>query len=125
MCEELPADGVLLIYISASGDITFPHPFAFISQIGHDTNIRFVLGSGGHTSMSPAHMGNYVGDAENTVSNIQSEAVSTLPSCSACDSIASSVEQNVGDDKGSYSGGLNIGFSGNGGTLLISDTFGI
>ena len=80
--------------------------------------------------MSPAHMGSYAGDAENIVSNIQcnmiqSEAVSTLPSCSACDSITSSVEQNVGDDKGSHSGGLNLGFSGNGGTLLISDTFGI
>ncbi|PWA67613.1 hypothetical protein CTI12_AA316830 [Artemisia annua] len=99
MCEELPADGVLLIYISASG-------------------------SGGHTLMSPAHVGNYVGDAENIVSNIQrnmiqSEAVSTLPSCSACDSIASSVEQNVGDDKGSPSGGLNLGFSGNGGFNTI------
>nr|GEV10472.1 protein SCAI isoform X1 [Tanacetum cinerariifolium] len=100
MCEELPADGVLLIYISASG-------------------------SGGQTLMSPVHMGNYVGDAENIVSDIQrnmiqSEAVSTLPSCSACDSIASSVEKNVGDDKGYHSGGLNLGSFGNGGFNTIN-----
>ncbi|KAI3826869.1 hypothetical protein L1987_00928 [Smallanthus sonchifolius] len=59
MCEELPADGILLIYISASG-------------------------SGAQAS---------------------SDAVSTLPSCSACDTLTSSFD---------YSGGLNLGPGGTG-----------
>ncbi|GJR39511.1 protein SCAI [Tanacetum coccineum] len=95
-----------------------------IPKVGRHVDPVLMTGSGGQTSMSPANMGNYVGDAENIVSNIQrnmiqSEAVSTLPSCSACDSIASSVEKNVGDDKGYHSGGLNLGSFGNGGFNTI------
>ncbi|KAJ0792834.1 putative protein SCAI [Helianthus annuus] len=82
MCEELPADGILLIYISASG-------------------------SGVHASISPSHIGN-VGDTENVSNTIRSDTVTTLPSCSACDTLTSSLD---------YSGGLNLGPGANGGAI--------
>ncbi|KAJ0783678.1 putative protein SCAI [Helianthus annuus] len=84
MCEELPVDGILLIYISASG-------------------------SGVHTSISPSHIGN-VGDTENVSDTIRSDTVTTLPSCSACDTLTSSLD---------YSGGLNLGPGANGGFNTI------
>ncbi|KAM0052383.1 putative protein SCAI [Helianthus debilis subsp. tardiflorus] len=84
MCEELPADGILLIYISASG-------------------------SGVHASISPSHIGN-VGDTENVSNTIRSDTVTTLPSCSACDTLTSSLD---------YSGGLNLGPGANGGINTI------
>ncbi|KAJ0612011.1 putative protein SCAI [Helianthus annuus] len=84
MCEELPADGILLIYISASG-------------------------SGVHASISPSHIGN-VGDTENVSNTIRSDTVTTLPSCSACDTLTSSLD---------YSGGLNLGPGANGGFNTI------
>ncbi|KAI3683122.1 hypothetical protein L1987_83622 [Smallanthus sonchifolius] len=83
MCEELPADGILLIYISASG-------------------------SGAQASRSPSNIGN-VGDSENVNNMIQSDAASTLPSCSACDTLTSSLD---------YSGGLNLGPSGTGFNMI-------
>ncbi|MFS7906400.1 putative protein SCAI [Helianthus anomalus] len=84
MCEELPADGILLIYISASG-------------------------TGVHASISPSHIGN-VGDTENVSNTIRSHTVTTLPSCSACDTLTSSLD---------YSGGLNLGPGANGGFNTI------
>ncbi|KAK1413397.1 hypothetical protein QVD17_35170 [Tagetes erecta] len=84
MCEELPADGVLLIYISASG-------------------------SRSHASVSPPHIGNF-GDAENVNNTIQSDASSTLPSCSACDNLTASLD---------YPAGLNLGPGENGGFNLL------
>ncbi|KAJ0623295.1 putative protein SCAI [Helianthus annuus] len=84
MCEELPADGILLIYISASG-------------------------TGVHASISPSHIGN-VGDTENVSNTIRSDTVTTLPSCSACDTLTSSLD---------YSGGLNLGPGANGGFNTI------
>ncbi|KAK9058223.1 hypothetical protein SSX86_023063 [Deinandra increscens subsp. villosa] len=84
VCEELPIDGILLIYISASG-------------------------SGAHASISPSHVGN-VDDTKNANNMIQSNAVSTLPSCSACDTLTTSLD---------YSGGLNIGPCGSEGFNII------
>ncbi|KAI3697288.1 hypothetical protein L6452_30196 [Arctium lappa] len=75
---------------------------------------RSTSGSGEHASMSPARMGNCIGDTEKAVNSIQpnmiqSDSVSTLPSCPACDSITSSLEKSVWDSSGYHSGCLNLG----------------
>ncbi|KAI7752863.1 hypothetical protein M8C21_016537, partial [Ambrosia artemisiifolia] len=78
-CEELPADGILLIYISASG-------------------------SGAHASISPSHIGN-VGDTEHVNNMIQSDP----PSCSACDTLTSSSDYSGGLNLGpGGNGGFNV-----------------
>ncbi|XP_059633754.1 uncharacterized protein LOC132276369 [Cornus florida] len=99
ICEELPPDGVILVYLSASG-----------------TSV--------HNRSSPSRAGTYIGNTENIVRSFQSHTIysdetSTPPFSSPFDSPNPSSRQNKGDCLSYHTGGLHIGARGNGGSNCI------
>ncbi|KAK3009019.1 hypothetical protein RJ639_013849, partial [Escallonia herrerae] len=88
ICEELPPDGLLLVYLSASG-------------------------SGANTASSPSHAGISVGNSDNLIKSFQSQTISS-DATSPCYSTNPSYEQSKGGHIRFHTGSLHIGSRGNG-----------
>ncbi|XP_057980330.1 uncharacterized protein LOC131166089 isoform X2 [Malania oleifera] len=98
ICEELPSDGILFIYLSTSGRVGPTNSSPSGAGTGTDTTENILRGSHSHT--------------------IDSDATPTSPFCSPCDSPNSS-GQNKGDCLIYHTGCLHIGPRGNGGLNCI------
>lgn len=134
MCEELPLDGVLLIYLSASGYMNSVYAQA------HDCQNMFVIGVWccyafyiiqiaservENSISSPSGSGTSTNAAEYINRNFQShtsssDTTSTAPLSSTCNSQNPTLRQNKGECMDYLGGCLQFGTRANGGMLFHS-----
>lgn len=118
ICEELPPDGVLFIYLSASGYM-FCHILLFFGEVLLEKyrllcllTIQIASGRVGHTISSPSGTGISMNATENVVRNFPSHTMySDATSTSPFSSPSNSPRRSKGDC-------LHFGTRGNGGIFL-------